>query len=289
MKLTATLAFFFAALTGLVAEPVRVRVVAANLSSGTQQSYSVDNGNHSNVEGAGARILKGLKPDVVLIQEFNTSMNPRQWVNATFGEEYQFSKEEGAGIPNGVISRFPIIGQGEWDDPTQTNRDFAWAKIRLPNGQVLWAISVHLKAGGSGGDQRTRVTQAETLVAKIREHIPAEDLVVLGGDFNTSNRRDGCIRILAQVLETGEPHPHDTLGDEDTNANRNKPYDWVVTDADLKAKQVPVQTGQHSLAPGLVVDTRTYEPLADLAPAQAGDSGVTGMQHMAVVKDFVVK
>ena len=49
-------------------EVVGIRVVAANLTSDNVQSYSPDNANHSNPEGAGARILKALKPDVVLIQ-----------------------------------------------------------------------------------------------------------------------------------------------------------------------------------------------------------------------------
>ena len=55
------------------AEPLAIRVIAANLTSDNKQSYSPDNGNHSNPEGAGARILKALKPDIVMIQEFNTT------------------------------------------------------------------------------------------------------------------------------------------------------------------------------------------------------------------------
>src|SRR3954469_5439484 len=98
-----------------LAQPIQVRIVAANLTSGNQQSYSPDNGNHSNLEGAGARILKGLKPDVVLIQEFNTSIPTRQWVNATLGQEYTYYQETGKAIPNGVISRYPIVESGEWD------------------------------------------------------------------------------------------------------------------------------------------------------------------------------
>ena len=116
-----------------VAETVNVRIVTANLTSGNEQSYSLDNRNHSNTEGAGARILKGLNPDIVLIQEFNTGTSTQQWVTQTFGPKYEFAKERGAGIPNGIVSRYPIVAEGEWDDPTQTNRDFAWAKIRLPN------------------------------------------------------------------------------------------------------------------------------------------------------------
>ena len=47
--------------------------------------------------------------------------------------------------------------------------------------------------------------------------------------------------------------------------------------------------GAAQFANGLVVDTRVYTPLADLAPALATDSGATGMQHMAVVRDFLLQ
>ena len=271
--------------TSLLAESVNLRIVAANLTSGNEQSYSPDNGNHSNVEGAGARILKGLKPDVVLIQEFNTGINTQQWVTQTFGPNYQFAKENGVGIPNGIVSRYPIVADGEWDDPTQTNRDFAWAKIQLPKGRNLWAVSVHLKAGG---ERDIRRKQAEELVRHIRANIPEQDYLVLGGDFNTSNRTEPSIAILGEVFQTAGPHPEDQGGDEDTNRNRRKPYDWVLADAELHASQVATQLGSSTFATGLVVDTRIFDPLDAIAPAQESDSDATNMQHMAVVKDFTI-
>ena len=73
-----------------------------------------------------------------------------------------------------------------------------------------------------------------------------------------------------------------------TNASRGKPYDWVLPDADLEAFHVPVVIGAQSFPDGLVFDTRVYTPLDDVAPAQATDSGAPSMQHMAVVKDFVI-
>ena len=155
--------------------------------------------------------MKGLKPDVVLIQEFNTEIGTQQWVTETFGADYKFAKEDGLGIPNGIVSRFPIVAEGEWDDPTQSNRDFAWAKIRLPNGRNLWAVSVHLKAGG---ERETRERQAEELVRRIRANIPAEDYVVLGGDLNTSSRTESCIAEFGEIFQTARPYPEDQRGDQ---------------------------------------------------------------------------
>lgn len=272
----------------LRADPVPIRVVAANLTSGNQQTYSPDNGNHSNPEGAGARILKGLKPDVVLIQEFNTTIPVRQWVNQTLGEEYSFIQETYEEvpnfIPNGVISRYPIIESGEWDDPTQTNRDFAWAKIRLPNGKNLWAVSVHLYSQKPG----IRAEEAKALLEKITTLIPKEDLVVLGGDFNTRSREEACVKALYEFFRNAEHEPADQAGDENTNAKRNRPYDWVLADAELEATAAPVKIGGTEFSGGLVFDSRVFTPLADVPPVQQTDSAAPNMQHMAVVRDFLV-
>lgn len=271
------------ALLGL-AEPVPLRVVAANLTSDDRQTWSVDNGNHSNPEGAGARILRGLRPDIVLIQEFNTSMPPRQWVNATLGKEFSFVREQGAGIPNGVLSRFPIAAAGEWDDPLLDNRDFAWARIRLPNGKDLWAVSVHLHSKKEGN----RLAQARALVAKVRATVPPGDLMLLGGDLNTRRTDEPCLGVLGEAWLVPRELPADTAGDPDTNAPRNRPYDWVLADRELEACAVPVKIAGLSLPGGLVFDSRTFPRLDAVAPVQRGDSGLKQMQHMAVVRDFLV-
>jgi hypothetical protein len=93
---------------------------------------------------------------------------------------------------------------------------------------------------------------------------------------------------LSSNLITAGPYPADARGDGDTNANRNKPYDWVLADEDLHRLSVPLGLGARKFPHGLVFDSRTYEPLSEVAPVQRGDSGAPNMQHMAVVRDFVV-
>jgi hypothetical protein len=144
---------------------------------------------------------------------------------------------------------------------------------------------VHLKAGG---ERDIRRKQAEELVRQIRANIPDQDYVVLGGDFNTSSRTEPCIEMLGKVVHTKGPHPEDQGGDQDTNRNRRKPYDWVLADADLDAHSSITRLGGHSYPSGLVIDTRVFDPLDAIAPAQEGDSNATNMQHMAVVKDFAI-
>ena len=278
--------FLVAFLTlGIVrSEPVAIRAVAANLTSDNKQSYSPDNGNHSNPEGAGARILKALKPDIVMIQEFNTSVPVRQWINQTLGENYVFTQEKGMQIPNGIISRFPILESGSWDDPVLNNREFAWAHLRLPEKRDLWVVSLHLHSKG----ESSRKTQAAALVKFIGANVPKDALLLVGGDLNTRTTGESCFKELAQVVVVPEHPPADQHGEISTNAPRNRPYDWVLANAALDKAAVPVKVAGAEFSRGLVFDSRVFQPIERMAPVQAGDSGVPNMQHMAVVRDFLV-
>jgi endonuclease/exonuclease/phosphatase family metal-dependent hydrolase len=260
-------------------EDTRIRVVAANLTSGNQQSYD---------PGHGIRILRGLAPDVALVGEMNfgtdSQADIRAFVDQAFGPEFQFTRQDGVNIPCGVVSRFPIVEAGVVDDPTLRDRDFSYARIDVPGERDLWAVSVHL----SGASSTNRATAATALVNFVSARVPTDDLLVVGGDFNTRSRTETCVQRLDQVVETAGPFPIDQRGEENTNGPRSEPYDWVLADPDLDALEVPTAIGGQEFADGLVFDSRVYQPLSDVAPAQAGDSAATNMQHMAVVRDFVI-
>lgn len=268
-----------------------LRIVAANLTSENQQTYD---------GGHGARILQGLRPDLCLIQEFNYGSNSpaavRTFVDTTFGTEFSYYREAGAQIPNGIISRHPIVASGEWDDPAVSNRDFAWARIDVPGPTDLWAVSVHFLTSGS----TVRDTEARALREFINTHVPAGDFLVIGGDFNTDVRSEPCLGTLSAVVHIGAPHPADQNGNQNTNnppsGVRAKPYDGIYVNAALRALQSQVVTGETAFAhtastSGAVIDTRVYAAkgrISDIEPAFATDSAAAQMQHMAVVKDFTL-
>ena len=106
---------------------VRVRLMSANLTSGNGQSYD---------PGHGTRIFQGTDPDIVMIQEFNYGSNSnadiQSFVSTAFGPTFSYYREGGAQIPNGIVSRYPIVAFGEWNDSSVANRDFAWARIDIP-------------------------------------------------------------------------------------------------------------------------------------------------------------
>ncbi len=274
------------------AESVRVRVMAANTSSGRFQSYPDP--------GPGTRIFRALAPDVVLIQEFNVnaqrnSPNDEEavdaWVDAVFGLDYHWFREPGGdSIPNGVISRWPIVEAGQWDDPDVSNRDFAFARIDVPGDLDLWVVSVHFLTRNAGA----RDSQARTLLAAVVAHpVPEADYLVIGGDFNTNSRDEPALGTLRAVVDTLGPYPDDggDPPDEDTNRRRRKPYDWVLVDGDLQPFAVPTEIGDFSFPNGLVFDSRifTTEDLeTGFSPVRRDDSDAENMQHMAVVRDFMI-
>ena len=256
-----------------------LRIMAANTTSGNRQSYD---------PGEGTRIFQGLQPDVVLIQEFNFGDNSEgaiaNYVESTFGPDFDYYREDGAQIPNGVISRYPNVESGEWNDSQVSNRDFAWARIDIPGDRDLWAVSVHfLTRSGS-----VRNTQANAVLRLVRENIPEEDYLVIGGDFNTHNSGESALQTLDAVVDTDEPYPTDQAGLIGTNSSRRRPYDWVFVDEDLDPLEVPVVLGENSFPHGLVFDSRVYAPLSDVEPVERGDSAASNMQHMAVIRDFVI-
>lgn len=258
-----------------------VTIMAANISSGNFQSYD---------PGEGIRIFQGLDPDVVLIQEFNYQQNTdsqlKSFVEDSFDAGFSFVEEEKTSgqLQNGVISRYPILQSGVWNDTDMSNREFVWAQIDVPGEAHLWVVSVHFKA--SRGSEARRTGQATQLAGYINANVPAADFVVIGGDFNAQNRDEEFLTRLAPVVDVTGPWPVDKNGSGNTNAGRSRPYDWVMVEPDLGALEVPTVLGGRSYANGIVFDSRVFTPLSAVAPVMQGDSGVQGMQHMAVMRTF---
>lgn len=254
-----------------------LRMMAANTTSGNSQSY----------EAPGIRIFQALKPDVVAVQEFkfggsSTPASLRQLVDTAFGTNFSFYCEPSGSIPNGVISRWPIVASGSWDDPEVNDRGFAWARIDLPGTNDLFVVSVHLYNSGSSAD---RNAEALALKGYISTNFPAGAWTILGGDLNTTSRGEAALGTLKTFL-SDEPVPADQQGNPNTNEPRSRPYDYVLPSFSLTNFHTPLTLGARSFSQGLVFDSEVYTPLTEAAPVQAGDSHVANMQHMAVLKAF---
>lgn len=266
---------------------VIIRVLASNLTSGSNQRY----------ETPGLNILRGLKPDIVALQEFNVSNSfglntpaaVSNMVATTFGTNFSYFRETGYAIPNGIISRYPIRASGSWldSDPNINDRGFAWARIDLPGTNDLYVVSVHLKASSGANNATRRAAQAAEIKTLINANFPTNAWVIVAGDMNLYSEAEGAITTFKTFL-SDDAVPVDQNNNPNTNTGRNSRYDRVLPSFSLTNLLVPVALPTRTFANGLVFDSRVYTPLTDVPPVLATDSAATQMQHMAVVKDFQI-
>jgi endonuclease/exonuclease/phosphatase family metal-dependent hydrolase len=271
---------------------VTVRVMTANLSSGNNQRY----------QAPGLNIFQGLKPDIVAIQEFNstnsfginTAASLSNMIATTFGTNFSYFRETNSGytIPNGIISRYPILASGSWTDSDSgvNDRGFAWALIDLPGTNDLYVVSVHLKASSGSANATRRAAEAAEVTSNIQTSFinSTNAWIIVAGDMNLYYAgTEGAITTFTTYL-SDTPVPTDQGGDPDTNDSRIERYDRILPSFAMTNLLVPVVIGTNHFTNGLVFVSTNYTPLSDVAPVQYGDSYAAGMQHMGVVKDFQI-
>lgn len=259
-----------------VAAPTRwvsFTVASANLSDNDTQAYGP----------AGIRMLQALDPDVIGIQEFNYKEGTSaDLVKRMFPRgDREFCRERGgARLPNGVVSRFPVVAWGQWEDPYVKNRQLFWATVRLPGGKDLHVVSVHLVQNRAN----RRIPEADYLVERIRRQFPAKDYIVLCGDLNTGSRETGVMAVLGRIFDL-QRVPADQKGNPDTNSVRTHPYDVVLPNRALAPYEVKTVVGGLGFPDGIVFDTRLWS--RPPFPARKDDAGAS-LQHLPVMKTFRV-
>ncbi len=247
-------------------------IVSANLSATASQAY----------EEPGIRILQALKPDIIAIQEFNYKHgNSQDLARRLMGPNVHFHREKGgARLPNGILSRWPIVASGQWPDPCVRNRSFAWATIAIPGPRPLHVVSVHLVHNRS----ERRIAEARHLLQLIRDAFPPDDYIALCGDLNLNSRQAEVLGILTAWFDDSAV-PADQEGNPHTNANRNRPYDFVLPNPALARHHVPTRFRGHTFPGGLVFDTRLWNPPP---PPAEGDDSARDLQHLPVMKTFAI-
>ena len=274
-------------------DSIHIRIVAGNITSGNKQSYD---------PGDGIRIFKALKPDIALVQEMNyknkSDSDYRNFAQQIVGTNCYAVDDADYQIPNGVVSKYPIKSHGYWEDPNINNRALMWAVVDIPGDTDIFAVSVHLHTSPSS-DQVKAAQVIVDEIAKVKEKNPGKYYYVVGGDFNGTSAVDSSGFGKNHTFYVDGPDPVDEEKNGNTNANRNKQYDFVLADYPLHEFQVPVvyysnedSTKTKCYENGLVFDTRVYDQSKldeYFTPAEKGDSGASQMQHMAVVKDFLIE
>ena len=287
---------------------VVIRFMAANITSGNNQTYDDQRGIH---------IIKAFNPDIILMQEFNYEQGEHALVEEICGANCHFSTTSHS-IPNAIISKYPILSSGSWPSNVKSARNWDWAVINIPGKRKLLAVSLHLHSERNGSE-----------LAPLKQKIEAKQkegnyYVVIGGDFNTKSRggvrsqfgrmlyvgKDNpnakddktAVPALDKVCDGGE-FPVDQNGNSCTSGERDDPYDWVLFDKDLNEFEIPIVVGNRTYNYGHIVDSRIYaqhDELSLIPPVQAEDSELcyaddwctnnkgerTNMQHQAVVRDI---
>ena len=251
-------------------DDVVLTLATANLSDNATQAYG----------DPGIRILQALHPDVLAIQEFNYKLGTSQdLVQRLFGPDFHFAREKGgARLPNGVISRYPIVAFGQWEDPYVGNRSLFWATVQIPGPKPLHVVSVHLVQNRA----ERRLPEARHLLELIRKQFPEDDYVVLCGDFNVNSRDSTALAALTKWFDDSS-QPADQQGNKNTNASRNRPYDYVLPNPALAPYHVATKLGGQKFPAGLVFDSRLWNPLPP--PAEWEDTA-RDLQHLPVMKTF---
>ncbi len=267
-----------------IRDPNTFSIMAANLPSG----LNLVNGFFPYDEAA-KRIFRLLRPDIVAIQEWILLPGETldSFVSDHFGETFDYFIEPDSNFPNGIISRWPIVAAGVWEDVEVFNRDFAWATIELPGARNLHAVSVHFKAGGSSSDRDSRIAQAQALTNYIAQAaFPATDYLVIAGDLNLAGRNEETLQILESIVSDALP-PADQEGEQRTNIPRNQHYDFVLPSPLLESAHVPLDFGGFAFPNGIVFDSRLWDE--HLFPVRVGDAADVNMQHLAVMKLFALE
>ena len=265
-----------------------IKIMAANTTSGRYQEY----------QGPGIRIFQAFKPDICCIQEFNYNGSIDELVQQAFGYDYRYYREPYTGsgdIPNGVIyhKKFQLLDSGSWNDPSIPNRGLTYARFDLPgNNPHLFVVSAHLST-----KSHKQQAGAKALIQYIYDYFNVDrpedipDYVVLGADLNAGSRGASVMRILTRDyggLFNDKHVPTDQSGNSGTNSSRRKDHDYVITNYKLTRYIQTLMVKDQSFPNGLVFDSRHYYPLSDVHPVEKNDSGAQNMQHMAIIKYFVV-
>ena len=116
-----------------------------------------------------ADVLMRLAPDVAVIDEVREPESFDELADRLGAYPYRFLADAPPAnrrIQTGILSRFPILEQGQWREfpcvlpgpGSETiqlafRRAMPWARLELPNGETLLAVAVHLKSRRAAAEE----------------------------------------------------------------------------------------------------------------------------------------
>ncbi|UHL63760.1 endonuclease/exonuclease/phosphatase family protein [Paralcaligenes sp. KSB-10] len=161
--------------------------------------------------------LYGLRPDLCFLQEVQGRNERRSSLDAqheSLGAALRMNTAYGCNAVrhrtdhgNALLSRFPILSQENQDisDHRLEQRGLLHVKVEINNTSVHCLV-VHL---GLFAGSRSR--QVEALVERIKRLVPADEPILIAGDFNDWNNRLAPLFVqqlgLCEVFAVAPEHP----------------------------------------------------------------------------------
>ena len=268
----------------------KLRIMSANTTTSDAQLY----------EEPGMNMFYAMDPDIILIQEFAKSADDVvSKLKEHFHTDYHYYVGRG-GIGNGIIVKGDLKIKETYSMrsvvPSITDRQYEAAIIDLPGDKDMIAVSLHLytKCNDENDvkaeqEHPSQLSEYPAVAEFIQSILNTGDYyVAVGGDFN-SKTNQYVNQHWSSLLATNITYPRDQEGNYNTNAARRWHYDWVLVDPKFQTYSVPTVIGDQEYPYGYVLDSRVQNPLSYIAPVTYGDSSAPKMQHMPVVRDFVIE
>ena len=261
----------------------------------------------------GMNMFYAMDPDIIIIQELGESAT--KVVNALeehFKTKYNIHVGEGR-IGNGIITKGDLPIKEVFSEAsaikTINDRKYEAAIVDIPGDKDLLVVSLHLSHKYNSEEYIPVANFVRSILAKGNYY------VALGGDTNATSR-SYITNNWESILATGEPYPTDQRGRKGTNKARKEQYDWVLVDHEFQRFAVPTEVASASYAGGFILDSICFDSyncnnrdlymnddcsysytadekkaktvIPELSPVRYGDSRVCGMQHMPVIRDFLI-
>ncbi len=204
-----------------------IRVVSYNIHKGRSAS-----GKRESL--ADLRLgLYGLSPDLLFLQEVQGRNQLQSSLDAqheSLAAALRMNTAYGCNVVrpytdhgNALLSRFPILQYENQDisDHRMEQRGLLHAVIDI-DGRPVHCIVVHLGLFNSG-----RVRQVQALLDRIKRIVPADEPLLIAGDFNDWNNR--LAPIFVQQLNLYEVFSFSPRGQVDNRFRLRQPIKWLRT------------------------------------------------------------
>lgn len=160
-----------------------------------------------------AQVKSGQGPDVLILQEVENKnvleiLRKKYLAHLGYKPAVLIEGSDERGIDVGVLSKLEAVNSSlhkikfvsnenlKSSDISET-RGILDVTVRLPDGALMTVLGVHLPSQGNPTEMRK---QALDFVLKIKNSLPADRLIVVGGDFNISFEEENKMKFFKNVL-----------------------------------------------------------------------------------------